>query len=78
MNTLFFSADVYLQCDFEQECVSLVNTVDSDNFEWSRKQCCTETSLTGPSTDHTLGTSSGKLRSFFLILNNSRICCILL
>ncbi|XP_022096502.1 MAM and LDL-receptor class A domain-containing protein 1-like [Acanthaster planci] len=45
-------------CDFEQDMCSYTDATD-DDFDWRRLSGATGSSQTGPSVDHTLGTSAG-------------------
>lgn len=47
------------KCDFENDMCTWMNTVTGDNFDWLRKRGSTDTTGTGPSGDHTLGTFVG-------------------
>lgn len=47
------------RCDFENDMCTWINTATGDNFDWLRKQGSTDTTGTGPSGDHTLGTFVG-------------------
>lgn len=54
--TFFISGGV---CDFEKDTCSWSNTQQGDDFDWLRSKGVTGTSFTGPSVDHTKGTSQG-------------------
>lgn len=45
-------------CDFETDLCGFTQRRD-DTFDWLRKSGATPTQNTGPSTDHTLGTTTG-------------------
>ena len=46
-------------CDFEQDTCTWTNTQQGDDFDWLRSKGGTTSSLTGPSIDHTKGTTLG-------------------
>lgn len=54
-------------CDFESNLCGYVNDKSGDNFDWTRQTGRTASSNTGPSSDHTLGTNSGKICTVFEI-----------
>lgn len=47
-------------CDFESGFCSWTNDHGNDQFDWIRHKGRTASVGTGPSTDHTLGTTQGK------------------
>ena len=48
------------QCDFESGLCTFLNDQTQDQFDWTRQTGRTTSANTGPTTDHTLGTGSGK------------------
>lgn len=53
-------------CDFEQADLCGYVQDKSDKFDWTRSQQTTGSSGTGPSSDHTYGTSLGISQMFSL------------
>ena len=49
-----------LQCAFEDQNLCGWKNVHGDNFDWTRTNGFTASSGTGPSFDHTYGTSAGE------------------
>ena len=49
-------------CSFEDGWCEWFDVVGEDHFNWTRHKGATPTAGTGPSVDHTLGTSEGNLR----------------
>lgn len=47
-------------CDFESGYCTWTNVQAGDNFDWVLGKGRTSSTLTGPSADHTKGTSAGK------------------
>ncbi|KAH3811674.1 hypothetical protein DPMN_140086 [Dreissena polymorpha] len=47
------------ECDFEQTTLCGYSQDNTDNFDWTWNSGDTPSSLTGPSTDHTTGNSTG-------------------
>ena len=54
---------VQMQCSFENPNLCGWSNVQGDNFDWTRSNGFTSSSGTGPSVDHTSGTSNGELRT---------------
>lgn len=54
---------VQMQCSFENPNLCGWSNVQGDNFDWTRSNGYTSSSGTGPSVDHTSGTSNGELRT---------------
>jgi hypothetical protein len=50
-------------CDFETDQCSFSNDIGDDDFDWIRSSGGTTTLGTGPTADHTVGTSQGKFKS---------------
>lgn len=46
-------------CDFEDASICNYQQDPTDNFDWTRKAGRTTSSGTGPTNDHTYGTSAG-------------------
>lgn len=68
---MFSSHSANVHCDFEDPAICGYKQDKSDNFDWSRRQQGTSTGHTGPTNDHTYGTSVGMLlfiSSTYLIL----------
>lgn len=57
-------------CDFEKGLCAYQNELVDDNFDWERNSGHTGSIGTGPSTDHTTGTSRGK--NSFLNISSSK------
>jgi hypothetical protein len=49
-------------CDFETDFCTWSNMKNADDFDFVRFKGSTSSASTGPSSDHTLGTSQGKER----------------
>ena len=49
-------------CDFETPNICGYTQDQTDTFDWTRRSGSTPSAGTGPSVDHTLGTSTGKNR----------------
>ena len=50
----------YNQCDFETDLCDWTQATATDDFDWTRFNGATPSVDTGPSRDHTTGTSEGK------------------
>ena len=60
-------------CDFEDSSMCNWQNKPGDDFDWSRGDGDTPSIQTGPSTDHTLGTSLGKCQGIYY---QSRAICL--
>ena len=80
-NSLFLTAPTAYDCNFEQGFCQWTQSV-TDNFNWTRVQGPTGSSLTGPTNDHTTGSSKYtdfKMEDFYLEIGDCyHICYILL
>lgn len=61
-------------CDFEANNICGYMQDTTDNFNWTRTTKATATIGTGPSNDHTYGTSNGIVFPFFLRLKHWHVC----
>ena len=70
-----------VSCDFEQDDLCGYTQDTKDDFDWTRSQQSTGSSGTGPSSDHTYGTSLGTVMSnecyYRFIFNDIYPQCIL-
>ena len=53
-------ASTLTTCDFESGLCGFTNERSGDVFDWKKQAGRTVSANTGPSSDHTLGTTSGK------------------
>ena len=54
------STQTSITCNFEDTALCGYKQLKNDNFDWSRTTGTTSTAGTGPTNDHTYGTSAGE------------------